>query len=190
MPRSREVTRGRILDGAYGLFWRRGFARSGMDEIAAAAGVTKRTLYQHFESKDALLAAVLEAQGELALATFRRFGGGLTGDGPAIVDKLFSGLAQWYGRERWTGAGFTRLVFELADLPGHPARSFARRHKAAIEAELAKVFAAAGVDAAKARARQVYTLMEGALVMLLIHGDKSYLDAGADAAKALLGEAT
>jgi hypothetical protein len=28
---------------------------------------------------------------------------------------------------RWSGSGFTRLVVELADLPGHPARAIARR---------------------------------------------------------------
>jgi hypothetical protein len=33
--------------------------------------------------------------------------------------------------------GFTRLVIELADLPGHPARLIARRHKAMLETQLA-----------------------------------------------------
>ena len=48
-----------ILTSAYRLFHRHGFNRVSMDEIAAAAGVTKRTLYYHFRSKDSLLAAVL-----------------------------------------------------------------------------------------------------------------------------------
>jgi AcrR family transcriptional regulator len=42
-----------------------------MDEIAAAARVTKRTLYYHFRSKDDLIAAALERQHEIALSTFR-----------------------------------------------------------------------------------------------------------------------
>ncbi len=59
MPRSSAPTRQAILDGAYGLFRRKGFVRVSMDEIAASAAVTKRTLYYHFTSKDLLLAEVL-----------------------------------------------------------------------------------------------------------------------------------
>ena len=73
MPRSGEKTKARILDVAYAQFRRRGYTRVSMDEIAAAASVTKRTLYYHFESKDQLLAAVLETQHHLALAAFRTF---------------------------------------------------------------------------------------------------------------------
>src|SRR5438270_576096 len=104
-----------------------------MDEIAAAATVTKRTLYYHFSSKDSLLAAVLESQHRLALAAFRTFGDNLAGSPEDIVDSLFKDLAVWSDTPRWAGSGFTRLVVELADLPGHPARVIARRHKAMLE---------------------------------------------------------
>jgi AcrR family transcriptional regulator len=40
MPRSRAVTRARIVHGAYLLFYREGFARVSMDDIAAGASVT------------------------------------------------------------------------------------------------------------------------------------------------------
>jgi AcrR family transcriptional regulator len=94
-----------------------------MDEIAAATQVTKRTLYYHFESKDQLLAAVLGAQHQLALAAFRTFGDRLSGSPEAIIDGLFHDLAVWADKPRWAGSGFTRLVIELADLPGHPRAS-------------------------------------------------------------------
>ena len=55
MRRSRLQTRQRILDAAYGLFWRQGFLRVSMDDIAARANITKRALYQHFVSKDDLI---------------------------------------------------------------------------------------------------------------------------------------
>ena len=67
MPRSRIDTRERILRGAYKLFYAKGFARVGVDAVAEKAGLTKRTLYYHFQSKDELLAAVLDHRGELAL---------------------------------------------------------------------------------------------------------------------------
>src|SRR5438046_2144413 len=87
-----------ILTCAYRLFHRHGFNRLSMDEIAGAAGVTKRTLYYHFRSKDDLIAAALEHQHELALATFRAWAGRI-GDKPeAIVARMFDELKKWASR--------------------------------------------------------------------------------------------
>ena len=69
----RHRHRQRILDAAYGLFWRQGFVRVSMDQIADRAKVTKRTLYQHFRSKDDLIAAALAHSSELALERLEQF---------------------------------------------------------------------------------------------------------------------
>ncbi len=186
MPRSSDQTRQRVLDTAYRLFRRSGFGRVSMDEIAAGAGVTKRTLYYHFESKDALLATVLETQHHLALAAFKTFGDKLSGRPEAMVDTLFKELAAWSDTPRWAGSGFTRLVIELADLPGHPARTIARRHKAMLEAHFADMLAAAGVASPRETAREIWLLSEGAISLMLVHRDRSYAAAAAVAAKKLL----
>ena len=190
MPRSSEQTRQRILDAAYRLFRRQGYSRVSMDEIAAATRVTKRTLYYHFESKDRLLAHVLEAQHQLALAAFRTFGDRLSGSPEAIVDGLFRELAVWADRPRWAGSGFTRLVIELADLPGHPARLIARRHKSMLEAQLAELLARSGVERPAEIARELWLLSEGAISLILVHGDRGYSAAAARAARALLHRAS
>lgn len=187
MPRDSTQTRRRILDAAYTLFRRKGYTRVSMDEIAVATAVTKRTLYYHFTSKDHLLAAVLEAQHRLALAAFRTFGDKLSGSPEEIIDGLFRDLAAWSDTPRWAGSGFTRLVIELADMPGHPARTIARRHKAMLEEQLAELFVRAKIDAAHERAREVWLLSEGAISLILVHRDRSYAAAAAQAAKALLG---
>lgn len=186
MPRSSEQTRQRILDAAYRLFRRQGYGRVSMDEIAAATRVTKRTLYYHFESKDQLLAQVLEAQHRLALAAFRTFGDQLSGSPEAIVEGLFRELAVWADRPRWAGSGFTRLVIELADLPGHPARLIARRHKAMLEAHLAELLERSGVRSPEEIAREIWLLSEGAISLILVHGDRGYSAAAARAAQKLL----
>jgi len=190
MPRSGERTRQRILDAAYKQFRKRGYARVSMDEIAAATSVTKRTLYYHFESKDALLAAVLEAQHHLAVAAFHTYGDRLGGAPDAIVDSMFKELAAWADKPRWSGSGFTRLVVELADLPGHPARKIARQHKAAIEEQLAALLARAGVARASECAREISLLSEGAISLMLVSGDRSYARAAAQAARTLLRSAS
>ncbi len=186
MPRSAEQTRGRILEAAYKLFRRQGYNRVTMDDIAKAAELTKRTLYHHFNSKDQLLADVLESQHHLALQAFRTFGDNLSGSAETIVEAMFQDLAVWADRPRWAGSGFTRLVIELADLPGHPARLIARRHKAQLEKCFAELLARSGVGRPNELARAVWLLSEGAISLILIHGDRGYSAAASEAAITLV----
>lgn len=186
MPRPAKRTRRRILDAAYELFYRKGFTRVSVDEIAASAGVTKRTLYYHFESKDALLASVLELLHELSFARIRKWESRYSGNATEVVGVLFSELAKWSAKPGFAGAGFTRIVMELADLPGHPARAIASRHKGAVEAWYAELLTKAGVLSPFERAREVMLLVEGATALILIHGDRGYADAAARAAVKLI----
>lgn len=50
--------RSAILDAAIGEFLANGFDGASMDRIAARAGVSKRTIYDHFSSKDGLVRAI------------------------------------------------------------------------------------------------------------------------------------
>src|SRR6266852_3289444 len=52
----------RILAAADKLFYAQGIRAAGVDTVAAEAGVSKRTLYNHYPSKDALIAAYLTAR--------------------------------------------------------------------------------------------------------------------------------
>ena len=187
MLRRGEPTKARILDAAYRLIYARGFARVGVDDIAASAGVTKKTLYYHFESKDALLASLLERQSVLALDRIRVAAMSRQGSARSFVADLFQELGAWSQKKRWTGPGFTRLALELADLPGHPARTAARRHKEAVERLLAEELAKRGLDASRAAARRIQILLEGAMVLTLIHSDRAYITAAAETALATLG---
>ena len=186
MRGTKAKTRLAILDAAYGLFWRQGFLRVSMDEIAGRAEVTKRTLYQHFRSKDDLIAEALAYSSALAIRRLTAFRLPPTAD--AFVVGLFLALEKWAATPRYSGAGFTRAVMELADLRGHPARAIARRHKATVENWMGKVFAESGVKHSAKRAREVALLMEGAMALMLIHGDRSYANAAAQAARSLVAD--
>ena len=59
-----QVSRDRILESAVELFSQRGYAGTGVYDIARAAGVEKTALYWHFGSKEGLLAAVLDRMDE------------------------------------------------------------------------------------------------------------------------------
>ena len=190
MAGRKDETRRRIVDAAYECFWRAGFRRTNVDGIAAQAGVTKRTLYAHFRSKDDLLAEVLRHYSELAMARMRHIEARLPRDRDGMIAAYFSQLADWAAATpRWSGSGFTRLVVELADLPGHPARAIARRAKATTEQWLADLLKRVGVTRPGERAREMMLLLEGAMALMLIHGDRKYIDAAARAAKRLVRSA-
>jgi AcrR family transcriptional regulator len=93
MRRSREETHRRILDAAYALFWRQGFLRVSMDDIAARAKITKRAMYQHFRSKDDLMAAALAQSGELAMQRLKQFQ--RPANAAKLIDTFFGDLAKW-----------------------------------------------------------------------------------------------
>ena len=186
MRRNKAQTSKVIMDAAYVLFRQSGYTRVNVDQIADKAGITKRTLYSHFESKDALLAAVLESQHAMAFEAFQTFGRKLNGGPSEIVRCFFAELFSWSGSPKWPGSGFTRLALELADLPGHPARRIAARHKKQLETHLTNVLADAGLPNAPAFARQMFILSEGAMALTLIHGDRAYCKAAEAAALSLI----
>jgi AcrR family transcriptional regulator len=188
MPRNATATRARIYAAAYALFYRKGFQRTSLDDIAAKAGVTKRTLYYHVRSKDDLAGAMLEHQHGFVLGEIARWIGEAA-DARRLVDRLFDSVARWAApasKGRWTGSGFTRIAMELADLPGHPARIATRRHKNAVQAELARRLSGCGVRNARDAAAQLQLLLEGAMALILIHGDVRYAKLAALAARQLV----
>jgi AcrR family transcriptional regulator len=73
---SRAQRQATILQGAATAFATKGFAGTGMEEVAAASGISKEIVYRHFASKEELYRAVLDAtvrtlQSEFALASQR-----------------------------------------------------------------------------------------------------------------------
>lgn len=185
MPRS-DDTRATILHAAYRCFYRAGFARISLDEVGRAARVTKRTLYNHYDSKDSLISAALEHHAEEATLLILEWGAGDHEDPAALVAGLFGGLSRWAAGPRWQGSGYSRVVWELADMPGHPARGVARNHKRAVEAWLAGAFARLGARHPGTLARRVMLLIEGCMFLALVHDDPDYIDEAASAAQRLV----
>jgi AcrR family transcriptional regulator len=80
-----EKTRRRIIQAAGQMFFSRGFAKVTVDEIAAALGISKKTLYQHFASKEQLVRAVVRAMLDDTAACVE---GLINDDGIEFIDKL------------------------------------------------------------------------------------------------------
>lgn len=181
-------TRDAILDAANALFYAEGVRAVSVDAVAAAAGVTKKTLYYHFRSKDDLIAAYLAARDQPNLAQFKRWFDAAEGGFAAQVAAIFEGLSKSARHPKWKGCGFLRTVAELANMPGHPAVAVGAAHKKKFEAWMAEEAAGAlgpEVDEA-ALARRVALLLDGAFSTMLTHHDPAYIDEAGRAARALL----
>lgn len=85
-----ERSRERILDAAIELIAERGFSATSVGEVSRRAGVAKTALYWHFESKEGLLAAVIERVGETWIEEIQK-SAYLVGDPLQRVQRLSEG---------------------------------------------------------------------------------------------------
>ncbi|PCD77399.1 TetR/AcrR family transcriptional regulator [Pseudothioclava arenosa] len=120
--------RDRIMSAASYLFCNHGFAATGVDTIIARAETAKATLYHHFSSKEELIAAVLQAEGETWRAWF--FGRLAEVQGPARTRLLavFDVLHEWFSDPGFYGCPFINAVAEF-DTGNDAVRRAAEAHK-------------------------------------------------------------
>ena len=179
-------SRKRIIDAAAKLFYAEGIGRVSVDAVAEKAGLTKRTLYYHFRSKDDLVAAYLEERDQPSLKLMIGWYEAAEGEVDRKVEAIFTNLARTTRHPKWKGCGFLRTAAELAAMPGHPAIKAGARHKANFENWLAEEMDRQGLDDARALAREILLLMDGAFSIMLIHRNPDYVEAAGRAAAALV----
>ncbi len=150
-----------ILKAADRLFSKQGYGLTGVDALAAEAGVTKRTLYKQFGSKEALFAQWLElrdVQTRTALAqAIERVSD--TPKGQLLA--LFDILTMLGKQPDFHGCPFSRALLEIGSAQaGH---EVATAHKQAIEAWIKERLAAANVPNVAELSEEVMVLYEGVL---------------------------
>jgi AcrR family transcriptional regulator len=157
----------RLLDAAATLFYERGIRAVGVDLIAETAGTTKKTLYDRFGSKDALVALYLLQRAhrwrEHLLAQLDAADPGASGKDRVLL--VLDALTTWMDGQR-RGCGFVNAYAELGDTD-HPAVAVVRAEKAWMRA----LFDALTGDAALGA--HVHLLYEGTLVVLTAGADAS-----------------
>jgi AcrR family transcriptional regulator len=183
---SHETTatpRQRLLDAAADLFYRQGIVAVGVDLVSKAAGVSKRTLYQQFGSKDQLIAQSLDAHGADIVASYTS---GAGDDAPARQQILavFDGLGGWTTSAGYRGCPFVNTATELAD-PDHPARQVAREYKLRLRDYFARQAELGGAQDPQLLADQLIIIFDGAVVQAVI-GTGLRADAARIAVRALL----
>ena len=188
-PKDPQATRQRLLAAADEVFYAHGIRSSSVDDVAQRAGLTKRTLYYHFPSKDALAAAYVQQRSDLTLA--RQIGAASSVAGPftAKVAALFDALERSTSKAEWNGCPFIRTAGEFVDDPRHRAVRHASLHKKSLEAWFQAELVKDGYRGHQLLARQLMVLVDGAVAQMLLHRDTAYVQAARQAAAVLLGSA-
>ncbi len=168
--------RDRILAAAERCFYRAGITATGVDVLAEAAGVSKRTLYNQFGSKEGVVTAYLSAREE---RWQRRLAGLLEAAGDDPLERVLA-YVHGYARipETDVGGGFRgcALVNAAAELAGDddPSLTVVRGSLSTVRHGLEQILLDAGVEAGEARrlAGHVLIVLEGAVAVGGIYRDE------------------
>jgi AcrR family transcriptional regulator len=154
--------RGRILAAAAELFARQGFNATSINELRAAARVSKRTLYQHFASKDELILTYLAeyARRGPIEALLRR-------EDLAPRSRLLELFTALADPQCLLPDPLVAAATEFPQ-PGHPVHEAAREHAEAFGARLAALAREAGARDPERTARRLAMLYDGACCRLLV----------------------
>ncbi|SDY35099.1 TetR/AcrR family transcriptional regulator [Pseudomonas sp. NFIX28] len=182
-------TRDIILDVTEKLIYKSGIAATGMDLLVKTAGVSRKSIYRYFTTKDELVVAALQRRDLRWMHWFR-----------SAVDKaptpaarllnLFTVLGDWFASEDFRGCAFINTSGETGD-PQDPVRLVARQHKEKLldyVFELCKEHASEkpGTADPGEQARQLLILIDGAITVALVMGDRSAADNAQCMARKLL----
>ncbi|WP_197318607.1 TetR/AcrR family transcriptional regulator [Saccharomonospora sp. NB11] len=177
----------RVLDVASRLFYENGIHVVGVETIASEAGVTKKTLYDRFGSKDALVAQYLKRSDERYRAHVR-----------AVVERrgriapanrlllIFDALEEWIATENPRGCPFVNAQAELPDA-AHPGREVIREQKQWLLDYLRALARDTGVRNPRKLATSLLTLLEGATVTASLGIVPGAVGTAKDVARQLVG---
>ena len=170
----------RILETADRLFYLQGIRAVGVDTIAAEIGISKRTLYNHFPSKDALISAYLA----------RRFVAPRPSDKPPVEQILatFDMLERRFADKDFRGCPFVNAVAELGS-EDQSVRKIAVAFKESRRLWFRDLLLQLGAADAEGLATQLALLVDGSISQDLVRNDPAMARAAKQAATVLLANA-
>lgn len=180
-----RARRRQIIDAAITCFGRSGFDGASIQDIASACGISRQGVLHHFESKEALLLAVLEQRN---IEDYELFTG--------VLSRTHSPISALVAVVRANAAQpevialFTRLSAE-ASQPGHPAHDHFARLYDRLRSDLRDAIAAAqhegqiGSELPAEHVADIFIAMKDGLVLQRLFRPESSED---DSAAAILDE--
>ncbi|KAA0085790.1 TetR/AcrR family transcriptional regulator [Mycolicibacterium sp. P9-64] len=176
--------RQRILDTATKLFYREGINATGVERLASEASVSKRTLYQHFPSKTAVVEEYLRA---IQHGVGDPISPGPDADQRTPRDRILALFDAPRGPLR--GCPFHNAAVEAADAMPE-VKDIVHAHKRSFVTSLAKLTKQAGASDPRQLANQLAVLHEGAAALSTSLADRTPWTHARKAAETLLDQAT
>jgi AcrR family transcriptional regulator len=164
---AKDPPRERLLRASADLFYRDGIAASGVDKLCQAAGVSKRSMYQLFETKDDLVAESLARSGAATVAGY------VPAESADLTPRerilhVFERLEAASAGPGFEGCPFVNTAIELKD-PTHPASRVARRFKQRLTDFFAQQATLGGAADPATLAKQLTVVFDGSATRVVVH---------------------
>ena len=169
-------TRERLLDAAYRIISEGSLSQLSIDHVTERAGLSRRTFFLHFPSKDQLLADVLDYLRPAQALKFRQWTEQLDPD-LSVEDRicaLFRLAVEESDRPGWKGCCFLRISAEFGDRVGHPVHVVVAKAHHDLERLLEDELGKGDYVAPALVAQQLVVLYNGLLIMRLVHRTNGY----------------
>lgn len=167
---NRPTKRDELVRKATEIFYRHGFQATGMDRLVAETGISKTSIYKHFETKDDLIVATLRLRDEHIRGWLFRRMAELADTPRGQLIAMFDALDEWFAEPDFHGCMFAKACSEFQD-PDHPINREATDHVAKLAAQLSDIAARAGLPNPEDVARRLSLLKEGAVVLATMGRD-------------------
>lgn len=180
-----STKRQEIVDQAYRLFYDGGFHATGVDAVMADTGISKRTLYKYFPSKEHLIEAVLDKYGNQVDDVLFKPAMARASDPRGQIRAVFEVRREMMTGSRCLGCLANMAAMEYAGKHEGITQN-GRRAALYVEERFAALCAQAGFADAADRGRRLNLIFQGAVQTSSMRGDTDTFDAALAMADDLL----
>lgn len=180
--------REQIVKSALALFYRDGFNATGIEKICKQAEVSKKTLYNHFRSKDELVLATLRMRDESFRNNFMRNAEQQEKRPKQRLLALFDVLQEWLKEEGFSGCMFINASAEFA-AQDDPIHMISAEHKRLMRDYIREIAVEANANDPQHLAAQLNLLLEGAIVEAHVSGNRDSAKLAKSIAKEIIDKA-
>lgn len=167
MPRPGR--REHLIKTAIDLFCRDGFHATGIDKIMTEAGVSKKTIYTHFRSKEELILAALRDYDGIFRNQFMMAVGKAGPDPAQQLLAVFDVAGQWFMTKDFFGCLFIKAIGEYAD-PDSPIREVSQHFKRMMRSFISELVRDTACDDPEKLTQELALVLEGAIVTAQMAG--------------------
>ena len=180
--------RDQLIRTAVKLFVKTGIHATGVDAIVEQSGVTKKTLYAHFRTKEELVLAVLRYYDELARNEFMRKVESVGTKPRARLLAIFDVAERWFQESNFYGCLFINTIGEYSG-KHTPVRQICKEYKKMVKGYIHSLCEQAGASHPQELAEELALLLEGATVTAQVSQNPKIAKIAKRAAKALIDKA-